>query len=295
MYFKYCEELNRKCNNKPWIFINSDNNDFDTKRTHKISLIDFIDGLPVDALNELNKILKFSDNFFPMYINKETWIRFQIAYKIKIVPIGKELKRAIIGNGELKSNKNIDIKYTENKKEKELTFKKENLFVKGTNLNLFESSENTYSSYDVIIHKDAICSDFKQMLYVFLECLFTSKINYYLKKCEYCGKFYIANKSDNQYCQRTQNLNGINVSCNKVVANLQKTYTYKQLMKSDKYFMNNLNTKDNLSTEYIKEYKNAKKEAKKQYFRDKDFDKLEKFIKDYKINNPYYEEDLTKL
>lgn len=287
MYFKYCEELNRKRNNMPSVFINSNSDYLDIKNTQELNLIDFIDGFPDDSLSELDKLFKYAENFSLSYINRETWIKFQIAYKIKIPPISKEIKRTIIGSGEYRNNKYITAKYVENKKEKDLTFKKNDFFIKEANLNLFETLENNYSNYNITIHKDAIFNDFKNLLYIFLECLFTSNINYYIKKCEYCHYFYITNKSDNQYCKRINNINGVAISCSKITASLQKTYPYKQLMKLDKNFMNSIASNGNISEQYIDNYKKLKKEAKQQYFRDKNFNKLENFIKNYKENNPF--------
>lgn len=285
MYFRYYEKLDRNKKNTPLIFVNTDSDNLDIKRTQQLSIIDFIDGFPSNTLNELDKILKFSGEYTSMYINKETWTRFQIAYKVKIPPISKEIKRTITGSGELKDNKYITAKYVENKKDKDLTFKKENFYVKGTNLNLFETSENNYSYYDIKVHKDAVFNDFRQLLYIFLECLFASNVSYYIKKCKYCNKFYIATKSDTKFCQRIHLVNNKYVTCSQVVANLQKTYEYKQLMKIDKNNISSISNKYYSFQENIDKYKNNRDELKDNYFKTKDITELKAFIENYLVNN----------
>lgn len=280
MYFKYCEFLNRKSNNIPYVIIDF-NNDYPSEKETKVyDLKDFINGAFDDILSTLNNILEFSNEFLDYeVINKEIWIKYQIENQIKIPRIGKEFKKAIVGEGNFEKHKYTTINYVKNKKTKELQFRSDKLFSK--NLNLFETLENKYESYDLRIYRDSVCNDLEEVIYAFLECLFSSKIIYHIKRCKHCDNFFIAIKSDTKFCSKKHLINNEYITCSKIVAKLQKTYEYKELMKIDK---NNLasiiNNKKYLNVN-IDEYKAERDHFKEKYFKTKNIAELDDFIKNY--------------
>lgn len=282
MYFKYCEFLNRKNNNIPYVIIDFNNDYLSEKEIKVYDLKDFINGDLDDISLTLNNILKFSNEFLDYeVINKEIWVQYQIENQIKIPRIGKELQKSIVGEGSFKKHKYTTINYVENKKTKELQFRSDKLFINNKNPNLFETFENKYESYDLRIFRDSVCNNLEEIIYVFLECLFSSKIIYHIKKCKHCGGFFITTKSDTKFCSKKHLINNEYITCSKIVAKLQKTYEYKQLMKIDKSNLASIvNNKKYLNVN-IDEYKAERDHFKEKYFKTKNISELDDFIKNY--------------
>ncbi len=125
-------------------------------------------------------------------------------------------------------------------------------------------------------------------LYALLDLIFSSDYSYSIKKCKYCDKFYITNKTDNLYCSRKHIIENKSITCGNIVSTLQKTHKYKQFLNKDKSFLNSLNSNKNCSFEYITNYINERNNIKTICFKQRDLTVLENFIEKYKINNPIY-------
>jgi hypothetical protein len=177
MYFKFCEDLNRKKENIPYILINYENDSIKGKEIKCYNLNEFINGAFNDISLTLNKILDFSNGFLDYeIISADIWMKYQIEKQIKIPRIGKEFKISIGGSGKFKEQNYVTIEYVDDIKIKKHTFKEEDLFPKKPNSNLFETSESKYSSYQLRVFKDAICDSWEEIIYVFWSACFLPKL-----------------------------------------------------------------------------------------------------------------------
>lgn len=286
MYFRYHENLVKEINHKPTIFLHSNNEISDNTKLFSYTFIDFFDRLSNEAINELDKIYNYSLNYTNDYINQDTWLMYQMANGLTICPISKRYTKRLAKHND-KGN-GITAIYTKNRKERELIFNNFNDFIP-KNANLFDNLAKKGSSiYHISAIKESICNNEIELLYVFLECLYNSNATYCIKKCKHCNKYYIAIKSDNRYCERKQSYNGKMIGCNSVVATIQKSYEYKQLMKKDKNLTNIFSNSSKYSQEYIDNYKDKRDAIKIQCFKNRDLTDLKSFIENYKLENPPY-------
>lgn len=291
MYFKYFEYLDKRRKSSPIIYIDEKDTPSKNEQIAQFNFYSFFNDLPKDILktmfNELDIIYNYSIKITLNYINKESWLRYQISKSIKIPFMNKKYSSSISSQSE--KSENITAIYSHNSRKKELEFTNEDFLSQKNTLNLFENmSKKGSAKYIIALHREAICNNAIELLYAFLECIFTSNNNYCIKKCEYCTKYYVATKTDNQYCKRNNSINNKIVSCSKVVSTIQKSYEYKKLIEIDKNFVNSLSNDYKYSQTYIDDYNDSKKEIKKNCFKKTDLTELKDFIKNYKSNNPPY-------
>ena len=138
----------------------------------------FFDSLQKSTLDFLEKIFNATnkDDGYK-YINRNFWIEYAKNYK-EIINFG---------NDTYVTNR-LKINYSPDVIQKDKT-------------------ENTTYYYEDIVFNE------EQLLYAFLGMIFSfNKINFIIKKCETCGKFFITNKSDTLKCNR-KNEDGY--TCNK--------------------------------------------------------------------------------
>lgn len=148
--------------------------------------------------------------------------------------------------------------------------------------------KNSNTKPCIIIRYECNVNNELSILYAMLDLLFSSVYSFSIKKCKYCDKFYITNKTDNLYCSREHIIENENTTCGNVVAKLQKSYKYKIFTKKDKSFLNSLNSNKQCSLEYINNYISERDKLKTVCFKNRNLDKLDNFIEDYKINNPIF-------
>lgn len=290
MYFRYCESspINKK--DEPQIYLGY-MNDSKSNSLSKLTFLDFFDNvLDIHLLiKELDVIMEYANKLNSDYINNKVWLKYQIAKELYIPKIGKKTSKMIVSiNSEIK-NKSITLQYSSNKKNKEITYSKPETFL-SSKPNLFENQAvKGNSTFRTTIIKEANFEDYTELLYIFLECLFNSNVNYYIKKCEreHCQKYYIAIKPDTHYCKRTAKIKNTMVPCANIISFIEKTNEYKAFKKDDKRFRNKITQYKKLpsdyETNYFKEYDSKREEC----FRTLNLTLLKDFVKNYEINNTY--------
>lgn len=71
-----------------------------------------------------------------------------------------------------------------------------------------------------------------ELLYMVLDCLFSSNITYYIKKCELCQKYYIHHLSNKRYCSRVGFVYEYQTTCDEAIDTL-----YKSVMRKDAKYL----------------------------------------------------------
>lgn len=215
----------------------------------------FFDSLNEDTLNKLNTIYSLDENF----INYKLWNYFVAISGIEIPPIKK------INKYLSKEYNHMDQyyikKYFNNISDddirellksqykiilKELPFLNRTTDKISTSLDFLNDNDSYFglamksnSKTKFIISYEVEANNELELLYSFLDIIFSSKFRYYIKKCENenCKKFYITNKHTSKYCNRT--------TCNKTILNGHKKYQYySDCQKLDKNIRSFFNSQD---------------------------------------------------
>lgn len=272
-----------------------------------INFEDFFDLLDDKTINTLNRLLEFSKAYNPDYISMQTWIYWLFCENVNIPPIAKQIfqlgkkddmemiykyggknVKLDLDKKQLKSRMdNITKKDTKNKTY--IFTKKDDANVSSSNIKCMTHthSKNFYEwKFKINSQKIATCSNNYELLYAFIDCLFSANNKFYIKKCNLCEKFYIATKSDNHYCKRKNLINDKYYTCANVAAILQKTYEYTQVMNFNKNFLEKLKRKKNIDPQYIDDYIKYRDTVKLKYFKTKDIKILQDAIYNYEKRNP---------
>ena len=266
MHFKYNEYFTNNKNKEPQIYLG-----FENCPTTEFNFISFLDRLSNNGLNELNNIFNYSNR---QYINEEIWLKYEISHSIFIQPISSRYTKMIDNHNE--DGNGIKVNYFKNKKLKTLSFNNED-FLKTKPLNLFESmAKNGSSSFRLTIHKEATYNNERELLYIFLECLFNSRTTYYIMKCKYCEKYYIVNKPNIKYCKRTYLIQKKPIRCGKIRSEIKKTNDYQNFIINDKNLKILIQDKINFD-KYI-EYLNKRDEMIEECIKKRDLSILNDFI-----------------
>lgn len=239
-------------------------------------------------IKELDNVFAFANKLGYDYINESIWFQYLVVKQMEIPPISKKITTKIESHNN--SGKSINVNYIENKRSKELYFNDSSDFLfSNKNIDLFHSiSKNGTSNYYICIIKKAIFNNTKELLFLFLDCLFSTQKPYCIKKCEYCNKYFVAIKTNTTYCNRTFKIKNSQVPCSQIKSFIQKTYEYKMYRKQEKIFLGILNSSN---THYAMEYTNKYKEyagtVKDKCFKNRDLAPLKTLIDDYKIEHPF--------
>jgi len=244
-YFRYSEELSTNKKNKPYISFGYKTNDNNFKVYDTIT---YFDNLSSSASNELDKIYDYSLKLGKDKIDKDSYFSFIATHNITIPPISKRITKH---NIKLSNESNITIHYANNKKDKDLVFwDKDMALPKNNKINLLEQQvkNNNGGIFDLTIHKEGNYKDDIELLYMFLDCLFSSNVSYYIKQCELCNKYYTTNKPNKRYCYRMTFVYGKQTICENAVNLLYQSKEYKSATRKDekllKYLHNNSNKYD---------------------------------------------------
>lgn len=272
----------------------------------------FFDSLSTNTINKLNSIYSITED----YISSKLWTYFTLISELKLRPFKKINKHIYYQNlpNPLDYSNHLKIKKYFNKK----TISKNNNDNVDNIVKLFKSeldivkrkfpflnrsttkvSDYLFFPYDVdiylmyemlsngynstlIVSNEVEANNEIDLLYSFMDFIFSSKFNYYIKKCEQCGKFYISNKSDTKYCNR---LDPKNRTCkNLATKNRVKYGKLKEYAKVDKRVRAFFSRQDyTVNDQFLKDYSN---------FRNNNVDRtaedtiqfLEKYRKDYEIS-----------
>lgn len=290
MYFRYCESspINKK--NEPQIYLDY-KDDSKSNNLSKLNFLDFFDNVSNIHLliKELDKIMEYAEKLSFDYINNKIWLKYQIAREISIPKIGKKTTKMIISINSKAKSKKITAQYIQNKKNKEFIYSDPTTFL-SSNPNLFEKQAiNENSTFRTTTIKEANFKNYTELLYIFLECLFNSNVNYYIKKCEreHCKKYYIAIKPDTHYCKRTTKIKNNLVPCANIISFIEKTNEYKIFKKDDKNFRNKFGQYKDLPYDYETKYLKKFGSIKDECFRTLNLNILVDFVKNYEIDHPY--------
>ena len=243
-YFRYSEELSTNKKDRPYISFGYKVNDSNMK-IH--DTINYFDNLSSSAKEELDMIYNYSLKLGKDKIDKDSYFTFIVTHNISIPPISKRITRH---NVRLSNEANIIMRYAENKKDKELVFWDKELALpknKNAYINLLEAQvkKNNGGSFDLTIHKEGTYENDIELLYMLLDCLFSSNISYYIKKCELCNKYYATNKPNKRYCYRMTFVYGKQTICENAVNLLYQSKQYKIATRKDEKLLKYLHNYPN--------------------------------------------------
>lgn len=282
MYFHFYETSSKKKNN---IHIFLGEND---KVVSKVYILDFFDTILNKKLliAELDKILAYSEMYKLNYISKDLWIRYQLVNEIKIPAISKKNSKTIISHTDKGSG--AEIKTNRTNKEHDIYFTDNKIALKQIgNRSLFDSiATNGNTSYIANVSKEAYFNNYTELTYIFLECIFNSINTYYVRKCKYCGLYFIANRSNKEHCERTSLVKEKHITCAKIISTIEKTYEYKTFINEDRKFRDSLESNKKLPYTYLPTYLNEKEKLRNECFKTRNLSILKDFVSDYKTNNP---------
>lgn len=233
MYFKFTECYDKKNKYIPSIMLGYDDTDTKKKVMTDFTFNQFFEWLPKEVINELDNILDYSNQ---EYINEEIWVKYSATHNIVIPKVGKRYdKRLSKFNTD---EKGITLNYNKNKKPRKLTFDSASEFFNTNSLNLFDNlAKNGGAEYNLIVHREATYQNEIELLYIFLDCLFSSSQRFYIRKCKYCKKYYIETLYSTPYCKREYSLKRKLIPCGKIKSEIKKTNEYTKFRTSYRNFM----------------------------------------------------------
>lgn len=283
MYFCFNEYHGDNKYYAPNVFLGYYDNPKDPKNViSQIFFNDFFENLQYDLLKnilkELDKILEYSQN---ECISQETWFKYKVANSLALPKIGESYIKSFSKVKNDNSN-GIELTYYRNRRAHKITFENNEDFFKSKPKNIFDNLTNNKSAeYNLIIKKEAVCKNEIELLYAFLQCLFNiPQTPYYIRKCKYCKKYFVATYYRTFYCSRTNVIKNHNVPCGLVRNFIKKQNEYKKFLTASKSLENKIIDKCN--DEYLT-YQNERDEAIEKCITSKDFDVLTKFIENSKI------------
>lgn len=281
MYFDFREYYANKNHHKPIITLGYYDNPKDSNNIlTTFTFNSFFDRLSVQAKEEIENILIYSNNDC---INNEIWFKYKIAHSLTIPKIGENYKKVL---NKINDNQEEDISlfYYRNKRLKKLNFDKSSDFFKTKPLNLFDNlANNKKAEYNLVITKDAVCNNEVELLYTFLNCLFSSQQEtYYVKKCKYCKNYYVDSYYKTSYCERTYIVKERNIPCGNIKSHIKKQNEYKKFIKSDRNFQRFLQEHPILYSKLYIDYMNKRDNLVSECIQTRDLTILNNFVENYK-------------
>ena len=280
-YFNFYEDLNKET-----ILLNSSNCNYSS------GFENVFDCLYNDGKILLDKVYEYSKSFNNGIINKKVWIHYIVSSKITIPPVTEQY---IINDSP------NDIENVIGKNGKNISIYLSNHDLKDNNINklkskpLFNTNNNnllniTFKKFDIISKKTAFYNNEFEMIISLMNCLFSTKKGYYIKKCDLCDKYYISNKSDTHYCRRIKTYKNKELTCDGIVAAMQKTRKYKDSYEVlNRKFLNRINDMANKKEreKYKATYRKERDIIKLKYFKTNNINVLVDFINDYEKYHPF--------
>lgn len=262
------------------------------------------DSVSKNVIEKLETIYSINND----YINYKLWTYFLAISELDLPPIKRKTKTfntSINSNtivNYFNNNTNTDItnmlikEYTSITK----TFPFLNRTTNKISSYLFLPKDvDTYLIYDNYNYKTNFQISYEvsvknelELLYAFLDIIFSSKFRYYIKKCEYCHKFFITNKSDTKYCSRVDLK--YNKTCSQLATKSRVKYgNLKEYEKVDKrvraYFNRQQNKvgQENVNIDFLSAYDKFRKSNP-----NRTAEETIDFLENYRKN---YTSSLTKL
>ncbi len=277
-FFKFSEYYSREKKYIPSIMLGYEDTTKKKKVMTDFTFNQFFDRLPKESIKELDKILDYSNQ---EYINEEVWLKYSATHNIVIPKIGKRYDRRLsqYNTGE----EGIILNYNKNKKPRKLIFNNAKEFFNTNSLNLFDNlAKNGGAEYNLIVDREAICENEVEILYTFLDCLFSSSQRFYIRKCKYCKKYYIETLYSTPYCKRTYNLKGKFITCGKIKSEIKKTNEYTKFRDSYRNFIDR--ELSNTDLYYI--FLNERDKLIERCIETRDLTILNDFVEDFKKKHP---------
>lgn len=277
MNFIYIENVNKDKKDMPTIYINDTN----------VNFFELFDSIKDNQIinNELNKIIEFANKEGYDYINEHLWFVYQLLKKIEIPKIGRKSTRRFINCSD--ESTGVEINFVKNKRKNKIYYNNKYLKKYG-NASLFESmSPEKGKKLELTIIREASFKNNIELLYIFLECLFQSSKTFYIIKCKYCEKYFVATKSDKVYCERKYKIKDSMVPCSNITSFIEKTNEYIKFRKEHNNFRARLISSADVSQDYIDKYDNAIKNTKKTCINNRDLNILNDYVKNYETTRPY--------
>ena len=253
-----------------------------------------------DALHYHKSTKELLDNIYSYslkrdnnnYIDNRTFISYLATSKLSLPPMAEKFLtigniedsniNIKIGRGGRNINSsisNIDFENSKpcimDKREPLFDFPYKDLTIEETLQNFMPLIKEDFC---IVSNKTIYYKNFNEFMLGFLNCIFSTSNQLYIKKCKLCNKYYITYKSDTLYCHRVRNFNNEDITCDMVIAKIQKTYEYKQIMKTNKSFLQKIENNKNISQDYIDNYINGREEAKLKSFQKNDLSILKDYI-----------------
>lgn len=263
--------------------------------TYVIGFEDIFKALSNETKELLDNIYEYAETFNSGFIDNRVWLYYLTTSKIILPPV----KEQFITND---IYEDIKIKIGRNGKGMNLDLSKndflDNQITKMKNNPLFpinkkddvKSSLQLEENFYIVSKKTVYFNTEMELLLSFMNCLFSTRRKFYIKKCDLCDKYYVANKSDTHYCGRTQIYDNEELSCSEIAAKMQKTYDYKSKVETlNKKFLKKINDMPNGTKKdnYKKRYKRERDLEKIKYLKTGNLNILIDFINNYENNHPF--------
>ena len=263
--------------------------------TYTIGFENIFKALSNETKKSLDNIYEYAKTFNSDFIDNRAWLYYLTTSKIIMPPYQEQY----ITND---NYEDIRVKIGRNGKGMNLDLYKEdfsnNQITKIKNKPLFpinkkdeiKSSLKLEENFYIVSKKTVYFNTEMELLLSFMNCLFSTRRKYYIKKCDLCERYYVTNKSDTCYCGRKTVYNNEELTCSEIAAKMQKTYDYKTKVETlNKEFLKKINDMPNETKKdkYKKKYKRERDLKKIDYLKTGNLNILIDFINNYENNHPF--------
>lgn len=269
----------------------------DEYNTSYLSFSDVFKIFSSPALKKLQSIFDFGTCLLSNsdYINKDIWKQFLFTSNVNLAPIKKSIKSYNIfrkksendrtkSNYQIKVNRyysNLKLNYSSKIKDMQLSLRNEieEKLLNGKSIDLLlkhkykinilkDEYSNAFlditstgrNNGEMVIEYEIESFNELELLYTFLDCIFSSEYNYSIKKCDKCKFFYIISKTDNNYCFKCKTI--INNNRSKAFRD-KEIYILENRLNSLYYNKKYKNNEEKLKV--LEQYKKLKKKARKKF------------------------------
>ena len=266
---------------------------------YTIGFEDIFKALSNETKELLDNIYNYAKTFNSNFIDNRAWLYYLTTAKISLPPV----KEQFITND---NYNDIQIKVGRNEKSMNLDLYKneflDNQITKIKSKPLFpinkkddiKSSLQLEENFYIVSKKTVYFNTEMELLLSFMNCLFSTRRKFYIKKCDLCEKYYVADKSDTHYCGRKTIYNNKELPCSEIAAKMQKTYDYKSKVETlNRKFLKKINDMpdDSKKDNYKKQYKKERDIEKIKYLQTGDLNILIDFINNYENIHPFPDYD----
>lgn len=231
-YFKFKEDISTTAKTKKMEPLINTSNIKNESAIYAIS--NFFYYLNNEQIEELERIYNYSQKVslkkYKGTINKDSWLKYIVAKGIKITLSKSIEKSAPVIN----DDNSISTMYGANNNFKKLSFDSIDLYSikeKYKCQPLFDVEKPKSITYDkniLFLLREGTYENNIELLYMVLDCIFSSNVDYYIKKCELCKRYFFTKRKNTHYCNRKRIVCGKETTCFNSLNFLceQKEYRY---------------------------------------------------------------------